>query len=153
MILVWGWLIIVVSPPFLGDAGAWVVTRALALFCHQLPDRTLAIDGTYLAVCHRCLGIYAALAVATAGYRVLRRYDAFLGPHAGGVLAVSVMPPGIDWLGGAMELWANTPESRIATGAIFGVAAGYYLARAFADALSPSPSSAAASGEEAHTET
>lgn len=139
LVLVWGWLLLVVSPPFLGDVGAWLVTRALSLFCHQLPDRTLVIDGTHVAVCHRCLGIYAALAVATVGYVVLRRYDGFLGPHAGWVLSASVVPPGVDWLGGVMDLWVNTPASRIATGAVFGVAAGYYLARAFADALSRSP--------------
>ena len=139
LVLVWGWLVLVVSPPFLGDAGGWLVRRALSLFCHQLPDRTLFIDGTQLGVCHRCLGIYAALAVATLGYVGLRRYDRFLGPHAGWVLFASVLPPGVDWLGGLMNLWVNTPTSRIATGAVFGVAAGYYLARAFADALARSP--------------
>lgn len=137
--LVWGWLALVISPPFLGEAGGWLVAQALSLFCHQLPDRTLIVDGTPLAVCHRCLGIYAALAVATGGYAVLRRYDGFLGSHAGWVLAASVVPPGVDWLGGVVDLWANTPVSRIATGAVFGVAAGYYLARAFADLFAPSP--------------
>jgi len=55
------------------------------------------------------------------------------------VLSASVVPPGVDWLGGLMNLWVNTPTSRIATGAVFGVAAGYYLARAFADALARPP--------------
>jgi uncharacterized membrane protein len=150
LMLVWGWLVLVISPPFLGEAGAWVVTQALSLFCHQLPDRTLVIDGTPLAVCHRCLGIYAALAVAAVAYVVLRRYDSFLGPNAGWVLAASVVPPGVDWFGGVVDLWPNTPATRMATGAVFGIAAGYYLARAFADLFSPSPSSRVDTGEPAN---
>jgi uncharacterized membrane protein len=32
-------------------------------FCHQIPERTLTIFGTPMAVCSRCAGIYAGIAI------------------------------------------------------------------------------------------
>ncbi len=136
--LVWSWFLLVFAPPLLPEGMAWVVHQGYALFCHQLPDRSPFIDGTQLAVCHRCIGIYAALALAVLTYGYLRRWDTRLNPRAGWILGLSVVPPGVDWLGGVFEIWSNTPTSRIFTGAVFGLAAGYFLARAFSDAFSTS---------------
>ncbi len=55
------------------------------------------------------------------------------------VLGVSLVPLSIDWVLGALHLWANTPVSRTLTGAVFGVAAGALLAVAFCRLPAPSP--------------
>ncbi len=38
----------------------------------------------------------------------------------------------IDWAIDATGIWANIPSSRVATGLVFGVVAGYVFARALA---------------------
>jgi len=39
----------------------------------------------------------------------------------------------VDWLGDIVGWWANTQVSRMLTGALFGLVAGYYLAKAVGD--------------------
>jgi uncharacterized membrane protein len=39
-------------------AGA-VIHAAFAAVCHQLPERSFVLAGEQVAVCHRCLGLYA----------------------------------------------------------------------------------------------
>jgi hypothetical protein len=36
-----------------------VVYAAFAAVCHQLPERSFVLLGEHVAVCHRCLGLYA----------------------------------------------------------------------------------------------
>ena len=43
-------------------------------------------------------------------------------------LALSAVPTGLDWLLGATGAWANTPASRLGTGAVVGAVAGAILA-------------------------
>ncbi|ARA91853.1 MAG: DUF2085 domain-containing protein [Bacteroidetes bacterium] len=129
---------VIVAPPFLPpEIRRWVMA-GFRVVCHQLPSRSFHIDGVPLAVCHRCLGIYAAMPVAVlafawfgAGRPVLDRYAPY-------VLAASLLPLSIDWLGDVLGWWTNTPASRTITGGLFGLAAGYYLMQAVARAARPS---------------
>jgi hypothetical protein len=43
----------------------------------------------------------------------------------------------VDWLGGVLGLWINTPASRFLTGGFFGLVAGYFLARALVSLFWP----------------
>lgn len=36
----------------------------LHFFCHQIPSRTFSIQGTYMGLCARCLGMYSGIVIA-----------------------------------------------------------------------------------------
>ncbi len=87
--------------------------------CHQMPQRSFALQGLSWAVCQRCAGIYfglfagsllplrwwpSALSVAH------RRFGVFL---AAAPLLLDVALPGAG-------IWTNTPASRFLTGLLFG---------------------------------
>ena len=99
-----------------------------APLCHQLPARSPAVDGTQLAVCDRCLGIYGGVlvGVATAGW--VRGLWARLRAVDHLVLLGSLLPLAVDWLGPVLGLWTNGPLSRAATGLLFGVVAASFAA-------------------------
>jgi len=116
------------SPPFLSAAWRSLMMDVFAPLCHQLPGRSPSLDGTQLAVCDRCFGIYAGVlsGVVTAGWAQgvwgrLRRID-----HL--VLLGSLLPLVVDWIGPVLGLWSNGPISRAATGLLFGVVAASFTA-------------------------
>jgi uncharacterized membrane protein len=116
------------SPPFLSSAWRSLMMDVFAPLCHQLPARSPVVDGTQLAVCDRCFGIYGGVlvGVATAGWARglwgrLRTVD-----HL--VLLGSLLPLAVDWLGPVLGLWANAPLSRAVTGGLFGGVAASFTA-------------------------
>lgn len=122
-------------PPFLEAGPRVLLHQGFSWACHQLPERSFHVDGVQLAVCHRCYGIYWGLPVAVMAFLGLSRWDHYINPRAKYILAGSALPPAIDWLGGVLGLWVNTPETRVITGAVFGLVVGYFLARAFVAAF------------------
>lgn len=122
-------------PPFVGAEAREMLMAAFAPVCHQMPARSPHWHGVALAVCHRCYGIYWGLPLAALGFLALRRWDHVLGRRAGLVLLLALVPMGIDWGGDVAGLWTNTPVTRLLTGGVFGLAAGYYLARALVDLM------------------
>ena len=134
-------VVLAASPPWLGLEARAVVVEGFAPFCHQIGARSLHVHGVPFALCHRCTGIVAGIALGLlAGPLVpglLRRLEAWP-PLA--VLALAALPTSVDWLLGATGVWANTGASRFLTGALFGAAAGLLLAAAFcAPRLHPVP--------------
>ena len=105
--------------------------------CHQIPERSPFIDGVQLAVCHRCVGIYAALAAAPIAFLFFRRWDDLINRHARWFVLGAILVPGTDWLGDLLDLWTNTPLVRGLTGAVFGMTVGYFLCRAFVELADP----------------
>lgn len=131
-----GLLALAALPPFLGPEAGGALRHAFALVCHQLPERSLHLDGAPVALCHRCLGIGAgfvlallAMPLASAG-----RLGAIARGAQARWLVLAALPAAVDWGLGALGLWANTPMSRALTGAVFGAVAGAVLA---ANLLSP----------------
>lgn len=120
-------LALIAAPPFVGDGLRHVIMAGFAGICHQIPLRSPHVDGIQLAVCHRCLGIYAALAAAALVFPALVRFDAYVRRNAAILIAAAVLVPGIDWAAETAGLWTNTPASRLLTGAVFGSVAGYLL--------------------------
>ena len=118
-----------VAPGWLGaDAGAFV-REAYSVLCHQLPHRSPHLGGAPWALCHRCTGIAAGLALGLLAVPALTPAlrTRVAGLRAGRLIALSLLPIALDWSLGALGVWANTPLSRVATGAVFGVAAGVVL--------------------------
>ena len=110
----------------------WLM-QGFAAFCHQIPERSPAIDSVQLAVCHRCYGVYLGLFAAPVAGIVLRRYAPLLDRRTRQAVFVSVLPLAVDWLLGVIGLWHNTPATRLATGALFGLVAGLLLTLALAE--------------------
>ncbi len=127
-----GVVLLAASPPFLSESPAALARAAFSPFCHQMPARSLSVHGVPFALCHRCTGIVAGLALGVVVGPVLPRLVRRLGAvHPLAVLALAGFPAGVDWLLGVTGVWANTGASRLATGALFGVAAGLMIAAAF----------------------
>ncbi len=106
--------------------------QSFAAICHQLPERSPALDGIQLGACHRCYGVYAGLFAAPFAGLVLRRYAPLLNRHARLAVLTSISPMALDWLLGAVGLWHNTALTRMTTGAFFGLVAGLLITLALA---------------------
>ncbi len=126
-------LLLASLPPFVGAEARSVLMTAFSGVCHQLPDRSFHIHGIALAACHRCYGIYAAMPLAVLAAPALRRCFSLPVAMRRFVLLASLLPPGIDWLAGALDLWHSAPLTRFLTGAVFGLAAGCFLTIALAE--------------------
>lgn len=109
------------------------VMEVFSFVCHQLPGRSPHVDGVQLAVCHRCLGIYWALPAAAVLYGLTRGLRLMKGRRTLNVVLLAGVPAAVDWSGDVLGFWMNTPISRIITGAIFGLVAGYILAEGISD--------------------
>lgn len=130
-------LALVLAPPFLGEGIRGVLMAGFSGVCHQIAERSPHLDGVQLAVCDRCLGIYAALAAASMLYPVMGEWGEGLRRHAKYLVVAAVLVPGIDWAGDVAGLWVNTRWSRLLTGAVFGGVAGHLLTDAVVDLLYP----------------
>ena len=139
--LVAGLVALAFLPPVLEGGARMGLMHGFSLVCHQIPERSLAIGGVPIALCHRCTGILVGLAVGLAVAPLLIRSASAAGRRLlGGVpgrhraavlLLLALIPASVDWALGATGLWANTPTSRVLTGAIIGLVAGLLVGRAF----------------------
>ena len=117
------------SPPLLGgEMGAWI-SHAFSVACHQIPDRSPHLAGGPVALCHRCSGILAGLVLGIAVVPALSAHALALVNRGrqGRWLLAALVPTALDWALGASGVWANVPASRVATGLVFGLAAGLIL--------------------------
>jgi len=115
------------APPFVSEPFRSVIMAALSGVCHQIPSRSPHIDGIALGVCHRCFGTYLGLPLAALLYLSLRGYWPWTNKTAPWVLVLGILPALIDWSGELFGIWHNTPVSRLVTGGILGLTAGYFL--------------------------
>ncbi len=134
-------LVLAFLPPFLSGEMQTAVRQCFAPLCHQMPSRSLQIDGVPVAICDRCSGIYLGLVVGVAATGWGQSLWEALGRYGQHLLLGSLVPLGVDWIGPILGLWGNGPFSRALTGVFFGsVAASYVtdrLLRRVARATSP----------------
>ena len=105
---------------------AFKIYRAFSFVCHQIPERSFHLYGNKFAVCSRCTGIYAGIALATLAYpltRSLQRTDT-----PGLIwLFLAAAPLAIDWSLGYFSIWENNHASRFGTGFLLGSVAMFYI--------------------------
>ncbi len=103
------------------------IYRFFSIFCHQLPFRSLFLNGIQMPVCARCAAIYSATGVGLIFLR-LRGYGAREFKVNWLLFAALLAPTAID---GATQ-WMGWREStnllRLATGVPYGLAYAYILA-------------------------
>jgi uncharacterized membrane protein len=126
------WLSTALAAPLLEAGGhpfgALLARAALSPICHQLPDRSLWIDGAPMALCARCTGLAAGfllgcLALAAQAQRRAGR----LGPPPGrAVLLAAIVPTALEMAIERSGLWAGSAGARAMTGALPGFMVALY---------------------------
>lgn len=135
-VLVMATALVVIAPGggLFGQANSWPVQwqhQAFSSLCHQMPERSFWIGGQPMAVCSRCLGIYAGF---LAGWLALPFWGSinFKKPAAYKnlffiILGINVL----DILGNVLGFWQNTLISRFVLGWLAGLATAVLLSGSF----------------------
>jgi uncharacterized membrane protein len=132
------WLAAIFLAPDLAARGRTGAARILyAVFapvCHQIPGRCFTFHGHPLAVCGRCLGVYAGFAAGLALYPLVRGFSRTDLPPAR-LFLLSVSPLALDGLAGLLGLWASPIGVRFATGLVWGALLPFYFIPGLSDLL------------------
>ncbi|HZE21484.1 MAG TPA: DUF2085 domain-containing protein [Desulfobaccales bacterium] len=132
------WLAAIFLAPLLRSRGAGAASGLLyAVFapvCHQIPSRCLSFHGYPLAVCARCLGIYAGFLAGLAAYPLVRRMESLELPE-GRIILLAALPMGLDFLVGAFRAWPSPSGVRLATGLVWGSVLPFYVIPSVTDAV------------------
>ena len=128
------WTALVIGAPFVGGTGVYA---AAALVCHQLPERSFHFAAGPIAVCARCLGLYAG-AVAGLFVPVARmvarpaavRDERVRVRHPGLIVALAAVPTlttmAVEWI----VRWPVGNVARLVAAIPLGAASGWVVARA-----------------------
>jgi uncharacterized membrane protein len=127
----WGTLCVAVAAtPWLASHSYHKVASVLYLLfsgiCHQIPERSFALFGYPLPVCHRCSGIYAGLFLGC--FMVLRGLHRRTAARRNIVLG-SLIALALDALAPVVGLWNNSALSRFSTGLLFGIVTSLLVVR------------------------
>jgi uncharacterized membrane protein len=124
------WLLMIVLPPIFAANGNTGVSSPLYHFfsflCHQMPDRSFHVLEHQFAVCSRCFGVYFGLLLGLVIYPLWRSIEN-IDPLPRIWLFASMVPIGIDWSLGMLDIWHNNHASRFITGLILGVGCATYI--------------------------
>jgi len=130
------WLAAILLAPWLAgrgaDGAARIVYEVFAPVCHQDPQRCFALGGHPLAVCGRCLGIYAGFAAGLILYPFVRGFSRLALPRAR-VFVLSILPLALDGVAGVLGLWRSPIEVRFLTGLAWGAILPLYFVTGVAD--------------------
>jgi uncharacterized membrane protein len=132
-------MVILAAPILAAHAHARAASICYLLFsslCHQLRERSFAIAGYSLAVCHRCTGIYAGLFL---GSLLSNHYlDRLIAGDARRALVFGATAPILlDALLPYMGIWTSSSTTRCATGLLFGTMGSLLLARGIRELCRP----------------
>lgn len=88
--------------------------------CHQLADRSFWLNGQPMAVCSRCIGIYAGFAFGWILLPIRRLKKITGGCSMKKAALAAVLLNFIDIIGNILSLWENTLVSRLVLGCAIG---------------------------------
>ena len=132
------WLTAIVLAPYLRSRGEGAAASFLyAVFapvCHQIPGRSFFFRGFPLAVCARCLGIYAGALAGLVAYPFVRGFSR-VGLPATRLFLLLSLPIGLDFSGGLLGLWSSPNGLRAATGFAWGLILPFYFVTGVAELL------------------
>ncbi len=130
------WLALIVLAPWLAARSSTGLARAVyAVFspvCHQIPGRCFFLFGHPLAVCGRCLGIYAGFAAGLVFYPLVRGFRRSGLPSARSFV-IATLPMAVDGLAGLAGLWRSPVGLRAVTGLVWGALLPFYFVPGVAD--------------------
>ena len=123
-------LALIYGAPLASSRGSNLTAAAMYgvfnLFCHQLPERSFHLAGHPLAVCARCLGIYAGFAAAALLFPLVHSLELAKAP-ARVWLVAALAPLALDFSLDFLGIRQNTHYSRLATGLLLGATAACYV--------------------------
>jgi uncharacterized membrane protein len=96
---------------------ALLIRDVFSRLCHQDPSRSFMLEGSPVAVCVRCLGIYWGAALA--GILCLQKAPRLLG--------LAMLLNGLDVVTGMLHWHGNLPLVRFLLGLLLGIGAGAVL--------------------------
>jgi uncharacterized membrane protein len=96
---------------------ALLIRNFFSRLCHQDPSRSFVVDGSPVAVCVRCLGIYWGVAAGM----MLRMKS------ARGLLVLAMVLNVLDVASSALHLHGNLPITRFLLGMMLGAGVGAVL--------------------------
>jgi uncharacterized membrane protein len=124
------WIGAIFLAPYLKSRSSGAAASFLyAIFspvCHQIPSRSFYFHGFPLAVCGRCLGIYAGFLAGLVIYPFARGFSKIALP-SGRLFILLSLPVGADFVGGLLGLWASPNWIRFSTGFLWGVILPFYF--------------------------
>jgi len=103
-----------------------VVYACFSPVCHQIPERSFGLFGHPLAVCSRCLGIYAGFLAGTLLYPFRRGFAGVRAPRTALFLVLSA-PIVLDTAANAIGMWATPGLFRFFLGLIWGPLLPFYF--------------------------
>ncbi|MGK7370158.1 MAG: DUF2085 domain-containing protein [Candidatus Halalkalibacterium sp. M3_1C_030] len=119
-------VVIALGGGFFNQQGFWYEHwqyKAFSGLCHQDPQRSFWINGTPMAVCTRCFGIYSAIFTGWIAFpmisKLLHGIDGYKRWLLTGIIVINF----IDVLGNYLGLWQNTQLSRYVLGSMIGMTA------------------------------
>ena len=115
-----------VSVPFI----SWQF-NVFNLLCHQDPLRSFVLNGSQMAVCARCLGIYGFFLTGVIIMPFLGIIRGLKFRYNFRFLIGTIILNLIDVLGNLFEIWTNTNISRLFLGSLFGLSAAMLLGNEF----------------------
>jgi uncharacterized membrane protein len=132
------WLLAIFLAPALQSRSfsraAGFIYALFAPTCHQIPERCFVFCGHPLAVCGRCLGVYAGFLGGLLAYPFVRGFSQLRLPSTMSFLLLSI-PIGLDAAGGILGIWASPIGIRFATGFLWGAILPFYLVTGLAELL------------------
>lgn len=117
-----------------GQTESWFLQwqhRAFAGLCHQMPDRSFSLGGQPMAVCSRCLGIYAGFLAGWLALPVFSFLKTGRQYPAKKMLFAAVFVNLLDLVGSIPGFWENTLLSRLVLGGWAGCSAAALFTGAF----------------------
>jgi len=102
--------------------------------CHQAPERCFHVWNSPLAVCSRCLGIYAGFLLGTLVYPFIHGFSHTRLPRIESLFLLT-LPIGIDAIGNFFHLWNSPGWLRFAVGICWGVLLPYFFIPGMVDAV------------------
>lgn len=101
------------------------------MVCHQDPLRSFSVNGGYMAVCSRCIGIYAGFTIIWLGMPWIARMFKLENVPFLQLFIGAIMLNLVDVFGNLIQFWTNTDGSRFIFGIIFGVSTALLLINEF----------------------
>jgi uncharacterized membrane protein len=129
------WIILIVLAPYLKSQSSFLAKFIYAVFaptCHQIPSRCFHIFGHPMAVCSRCMGIYAGFFLGTVVFPFIRGFSAPSFPRARAIILFSV-PMAIDVAGHLSGMWSSSNATRFLTGVLWGIILPFYFIAGISD--------------------
>ena len=105
--------------------------QAFSMLCHQDPARSYTLNGSTMAVCARCIGIYGAFLGGVLLMPVISWFFQIGTKLSIQLLFGAILLNFVDVIANAFGVWTNTSHSRFLLGILFGITAALMLTNSF----------------------